>query len=179
MMDTPMPIEAAESRDQAEQALCDALEREAGTLLAMATRMLGDEGEAADALQEAWIRAWTRREALREPAALRGWLRQIVARECLRALRWRAVRRWIPFGQALPEVDAGARSPELALDVVRVRAQVERLPPRQRQLWGLRFDEGWTIPEIAEATGLGAETVKTHLTRALATVRGSLESPHV
>jgi RNA polymerase sigma-70 factor (ECF subfamily) len=75
--------------------------------------------------------------------------------------------------------DSNASSPEYALDAARVRALVERLPPRQRQLWGLRFDEGWTIPEIAEATGIGAETVKTHLSRALITVRGQLEPPHV
>ncbi len=178
-MDLPVPASAAPSAALAEQDLCRALELEAPALLAMATRMLGDAADAADALQEAWLRAWTRRAALRDPAALRGWLRQIVARECLRSLRWRAVRRWIPFGEDLPERPLEQVPPELALDVARVRALVERLPPRQRQLWGLRFDEGWTIPEIAEATGLGAETVKTHLARALSTVRGSLEAPHV
>lgn len=174
-----MPVPVAEPRDLAEQLLCATLEAEAPALLAMATRMLGDPGDAADALQEAWLRAWTRRDALRDPAALRGWLRQIVARECLRALRWRVVRRWIPVGEALPEQAIDSASPDRALDAARARAAVERLPPRQRQLWGLRFDEGWTIPEIAEATGIGAETVKTHLTRALVTVRGRLEEPHV
>lgn len=174
-----MSLAAAPSPQLAEAALCEALARESGALLALATRMLGDAADAADALQEAWLRAWTRRDALRDEAALRGWLRTIVARECLRALRWRAVRRWTPFGDHLPELPSNASSPEHALDAARVRALVERLPPRQRQLWGLRFDEGWTIPEIAEATGLGVETVKTHLSRALAAVRGQLEPPHV
>lgn len=174
-----MSLTASSSPVIAEAALCEALEREAEALLALATRMLGDSADAADALQEAWLRAWTRRGALRDQAALRGWLRTIVARECLRALRWRAMRRWTPFGEKLPDLPSNASSPESSLDAARVRALVERLPPRQRQLWGLRFDEGWTIPEIAEATGLGAETVKTHLCRALVTVRGHLEPPHV
>lgn len=174
-----MPVAATESPDHAEQLLCRALEAEAPALLAMATRMLGDPGDAADALQEAWLRAWTRRDALRDAGALRGWLRQIVARECLRALRWRTVRRWIPFGEALPEAPLEGVSPDQALDLARVRRLVEALPPRQRQLWGLRFDEGWTIPEIAAATDLGTETVKTHLSRALTAVRSGLESPHV
>ncbi|HNJ48393.1 MAG TPA: RNB domain-containing ribonuclease, partial [Novosphingobium sp.] len=45
----------------AEAALCEALARESGALLALATRMPGDAADAADALQEAWLRAWTRR----------------------------------------------------------------------------------------------------------------------
>lgn len=172
-MPTPYASEIADA------AFCAAMEAETPALLGMATRILGDPGDAADALQEAWLRAWTRREHLRDASALRGWLRRIVANECLRVLRWRSVRRWLPFGDALPEPPPAELDPTRALDVARARAAVERLPPRQRQLWGLRFDEGWTIPEIALATGIGAETVKTHLARALATVRAALESPHV
>jgi RNA polymerase sigma-70 factor (ECF subfamily) len=51
------------------------------------------------------------------------------------------------------------------------------LSAQQRLVFGLRFDEGWTLPEIAEATGLSTETIKTHLTRALTRVR--LELDHV
>ena len=149
---------------------------EAPALTALAIRMMGDASEAQDVLQEAWIRAWRHREALRDPVARRGWLRRIVVRESLRALRWRSVRRWLPFGEDVPEVPV-IDDPAHAHDVLALRRAVERLSAQQRLVFGLRFDEGWTLPEIAEATGLSTETIKTHLTRALARVR--LELDHV
>lgn len=177
-MNTPQPLLATAPADLAEAALCEALGAEAPALLAMATHLLGDGAEAQDALQEAWLRAWTRRDQLRDALALRGWLRRIVARECLRILRWRAVRRWLPFAEA-PETPGSTPDLAAGMDAHAARAAVERLPPRQRQLWGLRFDEGWTLPEIAEATGLEPSTIKTHLERALRTVRAALEPTHV
>lgn len=172
-MHTTMPLLASP-----DAALLDALETEAPALMALATRMLGDSTEAADAVQEAALRAWMRRDQLQNTDALRGWLRQIVARECLRALRWRGLRRWLPFGEATPELPTPPVQPEHSLDAAKARAAVAGLPARQRQLWGLRFDEGWTVPEIAAATGLAPSSIKTHLERALRTVRASLESPH-
>ena len=179
-VNTPQPATASLPADasvmsghpHADQAFCEALGACSEALLAMATRLLGDPSEAQDAVQEAWLRAWTRRDQLRDEAALAGWLRQIVARECLRVLRWRA-------GPAMP--DPAGQGPDLAaaMDAGTARAMIERLPPRQRQLWGLRFDEGWTLPEIALGTGLSQSTVKTHLERAMLTVRASLERPDV
>lgn len=159
-MDAVLPLDA----DLAFAAL---LAGEAPALAALARRLLGSEAE--DALQEAWIRAWTRRGALREPAATRAWLRRIVLRECLRALRWRGLRRWLPFAEP-PEMALEA-DPADTLALARARRAVEALPARQRAMWGLRFDEGWTIPEIAEALEVSPETVKTQLGRALQRVQ--------
>lgn len=143
---------------------------------ALALHMVGTPEDAADALQEAWLRAWRQRGDVREIAAVRGWLRAIVARECLRVLRWRAVRRWLPFGDAVPEVEV-AQSSDL-VDAARVRALVARLPPQQRACFALRFDEGMTNVEIAEVLGMQPDTVKTHLSRALTTVQRRLEPRH-
>ncbi len=145
---------------------------------ALAGRMLGNAEDAHDALQEAWLRAWEHRGSLQTAAALHGWLRQIVARECLRALRIRAVRSWLPFAEPLDPGPGPERAAGDAETWRRARRIVERLPPQQRLLWGLRFDEGWTVPEIAAATGLSAETVKTHLSRALTQVQRRMGVNH-
>jgi RNA polymerase sigma-70 factor (ECF subfamily) len=164
-----------------EQAFARVLGERGPRLHALAMRMLGDEQEARDAVQEAWIRAWARRHQLQEPEAIGGWLRAIVARECLRALRWRAVRRWLPFGEATPDLPTHNPLPEDALHAgelaARARQAAAALPPRQRLCFGLRFDEGWTVAEIAAATGLSTETVKTHLGRALAAVQEATRAP--
>lgn len=145
-------------------------------LSTLAVHMLRNEEDAADALQEAWLRAWRARREIRDPSTVHGWLRTIVARECYRSLRWRAMRRWLPFGEAVPELPSETAD---TVDVRRVRRLVAQLPPQQQACWSLRFDEGLTLAEIAAALGLKADTVKTHLSRALATVQRRLEVPRV
>ena len=52
----------------------------------------------------------------------------------------------------------------------------EKLPERQRTVFLLRFVEDMDLLEIAAATGLKEGTVKTHLFRALETVREQIEA---
>lgn len=144
----------------------------------LAYRLLGNHADASDALQEAWLRAWSKRRDRQEDAPAGAWLRVILVRECLRTLKWRGVRRWLPFGHRVPDfADAPLRTDE-QLDAARVRTLVAAFPPQQRIAFTLRFDEGWTLPEIAEALGVAPETIKTHLARALQRARAELGGPH-
>ena len=76
--------------------------------------------------------------------------------------------------------DASQRSPESILareqQVAAVWMAVDRLPEKQRCVFLLRFVEEMDILEIATATGMKEGTVKTHLFRALGTVRKRMES---
>ncbi len=168
-MAMPLP----RSRSELDAALAAAMEAEATRTFALARRLVGDDADAADVLQEAWLRAWRSREAWRGDGPAGAWLRAIVVRESLRALRWRGVRRWLPFGDRVPDAAAPEASPDLGLDAARVRALVARLPDQQRVVFLLRYDEGWTVPEIALALELSPETVKTHLARALDRARSA------
>lgn len=171
-MDMALPL-ATTLSDEAIHAL---FVTSAPRLSALAVHMLQNHEDAADALQEAWLRAWRARGEIRDPATVNGWLRSIVARECYRALRWRAMRRWLPFGDSVPEVPT--ERPD-TVDAHRVRRLVAQLSPQQQACWSLRFHEGLTVGEIAEALDLSSDTVKTHLSRALATVQRRLEVPRV
>ena len=86
------------------------------------------------------------------------------------------------FGDVVPDVSGWLLSPEALVGdheaVARVCRAVDALSPRQRLVWGLRFDEGWSVAEIAAVTDLSVDTVKTHLGRALGTVQGRLEAQH-
>ncbi len=175
-MDMALTETRPDSVRLADEAFHRVLEDSAPAMRGLAIHMLGAPEDAADALQEAWLRAWRSRAAVRDPAALRGWLRAIVARECLRAMRWRSLRRWLPFGAATPEL-AAPETPDL-VDAARIRALVARLPPQQRACFALRFGEGLTTTEIGEALNMRPDTVKTHLSRALTTVRRRLEARH-
>ncbi|MGH7911391.1 MAG: sigma-70 family RNA polymerase sigma factor, partial [Candidatus Dormibacteraceae bacterium] len=74
-----------------EDALADRFQDHRRQLLGVAYRMLGSLSEAEDAVQEAWIRL--SRAPRGEIENLEAWLRTVVARLCLDALRQRRARR--------------------------------------------------------------------------------------
>jgi len=80
------------------------------------------------------------------------------------------------LGRAIPDQQ---QSPE---DLALIQEQVQaiwsaaaRLPARQRTVFLLRFVEDMDLLEIAEVTGMKEGTVKTHLFRALQSVRIRVE----
>jgi RNA polymerase sigma-70 factor (ECF subfamily) len=71
-----------------------------------------------------------------------------------------------------------SRSPETQVllneRVAAIWTAAERLPAKQRTVFLLRFVEDMDLLEIAAATGMKEGTVKSHLFRALRTVRERL-----
>jgi RNA polymerase sigma-70 factor, ECF subfamily len=169
-MTAPIPATRQELHDQ----LLAAMGSEHQRCFGLALRLVGNDADARDALQDAWVRAWRNRDAWSGEGDVGAWVRTIVVRECMRSLRWRSVRRWLPFGEGVPEVAAPAALATDHLDAARVRSLIATLPAQQRAVFTLRFDEGWTVPEIAGSLGIGTETVKTHLARALHRARTAL-----
>jgi len=74
-------------------------------------------------------------------------------------------------------------SPERMLNLFQSRSVVhtalEQLPPERRRLVGLAFIDGLSHAEIAEVTGLPLGTIKSHLRRALHSLRGLLYASEV
>lgn len=114
-----------------------------------------------DAAQEALIQVFRDLRQLREPAALRGWVRRLAAREAVRHAE--RARRENPGVEAspLPVRD----DPALASDV---RAVLSRLAPEQRAILVLRDLEGLSEQEAAAELALPRGTVKSRLHRARA-----------
>lgn len=119
-----------------------------------------DDG--ADAAQEALIQVFRDLKSLREPAALRGWVRRVAVREAVRHAR--RARREPPTAE--PETRLPERcDPALARDV---RAVLTALAPEQRAILVLRDLEGLSEREAAEQLGVARGTVKSRLHRARA-----------
>ncbi|MGK4580505.1 SigE family RNA polymerase sigma factor [Kitasatospora sp. HPMI-4] len=134
--------------------------------------MTGDLHEAQDVVQEAFVRAWSRRRRLDREAAPEAWVRTVAWR--LAVSRWRrartAAQAWLRHGEA-PQV-AGP-----VPDTVDLTAALQRLPPKQRLCAALFYVCDLPLAQIAAETGMAAGTVKAHLSRARAALAHHLGEP--
>ncbi len=142
--------------------------------------------DAAEALtQECFLKAWSARHQFRGESSLSTWLTRIAVNLMRDHLRSRSLRfwqktrgaaldvmdisDWVPDGRSSPESAAVARN-----RVAEVWRAVKDLSAHQRTVFVLRFVEEMELEEIATTIGMNLSTVKSHLYRALAAIRGRL-----
>jgi RNA polymerase sigma-70 factor (ECF subfamily) len=143
--------------------------------LRFARRLLDNEEDAQEAVQEALIRGWRKRDQCREDGGM-AWMLGITRNEALRVVQGR--RR-----HETTELDA-AIEPATPFDTDSVisRVQIHRLmegfPVEDRKLLALRYEEDLTHSAVAERTGIPEPTVRVRLHRLRRRLRTSLqESP--
>ena len=140
----------------------------------LALRITRSREDAADAAQEAFVRAWLALPRFRGDSAFGTWLHRIVARRSLdRALAAQSRRRRetvLEDADLLP-APPGAEAPTgLAR---RLEMLMESLSPAQRAAASLFYWEDRAVAEIASALEMSENTVKTHLSRARAALRAA------
>jgi len=143
----------------------------------LALRMTGNQEDAADMAQEAFIKAFNSLENFRGDSKFSVWLYRIVSNVCLDFLRKRNRR---PTVSLSVEDDGGddvqldlpdeSQSPDVILQQKMTREAVRRglelLPEEHRQILLLREIQGLSYDEIAQVLGLEAGTVKSRIFRA-------------
>jgi len=148
----------------------EVVERSHETLFRLAAALVVDRDEAADVVQETYIRAWARIDELRDPAAIVGWLCRIarsVAHDRRRGW-WSRLR--APLEAAAGRLDPPPATPDEALAAAEtarsVRSALARLPEKHRVVLVLREVDGMSYDEIAESLGIPVGTVESRLHRA-------------
>ncbi len=123
--------------------------------------ILGDEMDAADALQDAFVGAWRHLPTLREADRFEAWLERIVVNTCRMSLRARSRRRVRekPLEDLGPTTSSGAGSGDAGL----LRAAIERLSADQRAILALHYFEDRPLTEIAEVLSIPVGTAKSRL----------------
>jgi len=138
---------------------------------------LRDRDSAETIAQDCMLKAYSAATGFRGDCSVQTWLMGIAVNLIRDHMRNRRLQFWKrTSGAPLPlEKIAGGESPEsiavLRQQVESVWSAAEHLSERQRTVFLLRFVEDMDILEIAAATGMKEGTVKTHLFRALRTVR--------
>lgn len=144
----------------------DFWQRERQALYGALALALGDAALAAEAVDEAMVRAyqrWSRIGGYERPA---GWVYRV-------ALNW-ARSRLRRTKRVLRDGASGAVEPHEPRDEELWRA-VADLPPDQRAVIALRYQLDWPLEWIAEALQLPIGTVKSRLHRGLERLRQQLE----
>jgi RNA polymerase sigma-70 factor (ECF subfamily) len=132
-------------------------------MLRFAWWLARDRAVAEDVVQEALLRAWRSRDALKDPAAARGWLLTIVRREHARLYERKRLE--------VTDLDAviAAEDSQLATEtdeLVGLRLAITQLPDEYRVPLVMQVLGGFTTDEIAGELALSTAAVLTRLFRA-------------
>jgi RNA polymerase sigma-70 factor (ECF subfamily) len=173
--------------DRNPAAFREIMQRNNRRLYRIARGVLRDSAEAEDAVQDAYIAAFSHLESFRGDSALSTWLSRIVMNEALGRLRRRgSAPTTAPLDEAPPEAEiipfplsASNNDPERSMAQRQILELVERatdtLPDVYRMVFVTRIIEGMSVEETAELLGIKAETVKTRLHRARQLLRDRLD----
>jgi len=140
-----------------------------------ATAMLGgDTDDAADALQEAFIRAFDSLASCRDPSKFKAWLFRIVSNQCH---NWRRRRRnHLPLeriaGEANEAADEDLHNQEIRQTI---EAALNDLTDEQREAFVMKHVEGRSYSEMSELLGVGEDALKMRVYRARDELKERLE----
>ena len=158
-------------------------------LLRVARRLLGNDDEARDALQDAFISVFRSIRSFEAGSRLSTWLHRVVVNAALMKLRTRRrhpeeeIEKYLPLfqedgHQIVPSVE-WMESAETALQRKEmrqlVRAAIDRLPDTYRTVLLLRDIEEMSTEETAEILGISTTAAKLRLHRARQALRTQLD----
>lgn len=133
----------------------------------VAVAMLWNDADATDAMQDAILRAWEKRDRLREESKLPAWLMRILVNQCRTMLRRRKF-------QALPLDEEFDRASPAPPDVGLWEA-LKALPEKYRLPIVLHHVDGYDLHQVAAMLGLPVQTVRGRLFYARKKLRDLLQ----
>jgi RNA polymerase sigma-70 factor (ECF subfamily) len=140
----------------------------------VALRIVIDEEEAQDVLQESFISAFKNLDKYRGDAAFGTWLKRIVINKGVNALHKKKHDRMPDHEEWDFAEEEQSVAPE-TLAVERVKQGIDQLPDGYRMVLSLYLIEGYDHQEIGEILGISESTSKSQLNRAKAKLRVLLE----
>lgn len=142
------------------------IHRHQSALTALAMRTLHNPEDAADALQDALLRASCMADGFRSDAAVGSWLHRIVANSCLDRLRRNKVRMTLPLPDYDLMVFADPRDHTATVDLsLSIGRALDALPAPQREAIIAVDIEGLSVAEAADRFGVATGTIKSRCAR--------------
>lgn len=143
-----------------------------------ALRLVGDEMDAEDILQELYIRIWKRKEVYEGLENKEAWCMTVTRNLAIDSIRNSKKRQYTELSGAVGISDK-EKNPfeQLAQDDTQalLGEWLKKLPENQREAIHLREIEGMTYKEIAEITKMSLEQVKSNIFRGRIALKALLE----
>jgi RNA polymerase sigma-70 factor (ECF subfamily) len=160
-------------------------DRFSGPLYSLAIKILGNEAEAQDVLQEVFLSVWNKAETFRaERGSVFSWIVTLLRNRAIDRIRARQRRAEFLEANA-PELEptgsssgSSADACEISERAREVRAAIAELSDEQSRVVRLAFFEGLTQTEIAEKLREPLGTIKARAHRGMARLRALLRSLH-
>jgi len=155
----------------------DLFEAHASRVYLFAHRLTGSPEDAEDLTQEVFVQALRHGSRLRDRKAARAWLFTITVNLWRSRLRRRGCEEsYVRYSQGLEPRCSGSPESELIAreDVLQIRAAMEDLPSRQREVLYLHACEGFPLAEIAGILDITSDAAKASLSLARKRMRRQL-----
>lgn len=138
-------------------------------------RMMGDEEEAKDLLQESFVDAFQKLPTLREINTFSSWIKRIVVNNCINAIRKKKL-----LTSQLEENDDFLEEEEDDFEYTQYQANqimeaIDLIPEGCRSVLNLYLFEGYDHKEIGEILGVSESASKAQYCKAKARIRKILE----
>jgi RNA polymerase sigma factor (sigma-70 family) len=143
-------------------------------LYRFASRLLEDQEEAQDAVQEVFMKLWNLQTKLDELNSVEAFAMKITKNHCLDRIKSRRTVSIEQTKSLLYNSDEQAkieRDVEVKDDVNYIKHLISQLPEQQRAIIQMRDIEGYDFEEIEEALELNVNTIRVNLSRARKRIR--------
>lgn len=161
-------VEAAQQGDR--QAWEELVGRTHQSVYTLAYRLVGNPDDAADVVQDVYVRVVAKLAGFRHEAALSTWLYRVTTNVALRSLSVRSRRDRVEGGDLPEDVSDPGLGPAEIAEEQHLGGDLERLlaelPEGQRTVVVLRDVYGFSTEEVAQTLGVSAGAVKVRLFRA-------------
>ena len=140
----------------------------------IARAILGNDADASDATQDAFVAAWRELPRLRDPESFDPWLRRIVVNAARTRIRGRRRVHEISLDDSHDRRQPGPTLPDQVGDTELLSHAFDRLDADKRSILVLHYLEHESVASIAAALGIAPGTVKWRLSEARAALSRAL-----
>ena len=142
-------------------------------------RLLGNEQDAEDAMQEAFINAFQKIDQYKGEVEFGAWLKKIVINKCLDFLR---SKKRNPLIERVPQVEIPTEESnweiEKPISIEEIKKAIIALPERYKQVVMLYLIEGYNHEEIAQILNISIITSRTQLLRGKQKLKSFLKNQY-
>lgn len=137
-------------------------------LYRVAHALLWNDADCADAIQEAVVKGWLKRDSLRNPEWLETWLTRILINECHNIQRKSRIK-LLPLDEQIGLTDSSD-----FVEDVQLHDALRRLPEKYRLVLILHHLEGFSLDEMSDMLDVPVTRLKSRLHQARSRLRVQL-----